>query len=519
MAESTRSLKETVFKNVLTGWVEKVIAVLATIVLTPMIISCLGKEQYGIFTAIGHGAGLLLLLDFGIANTISRFVARNTASKRYDENIKVVSSAIAIFFVSSIIICLLTLFVSPFIPDLFSIDIRYERAAKFVFIITGLNIALVLPLRIARGILQASNRYDLISFANIVASFIRVLLLFFLIQTGLGNLINITIAYAFLTTLLELIICVQIKKTGIPFQFTLTGITKSNIIRLFSLGTSALLQTVSATIYKRFQIIAVSIILGMSATPLFSVPSTLISTIAPFVNRLGATFVPLASTMDVRGETNNLQELNIVGVRYGMLISMPLAVLLFFWSEDILQLWLTKSGLSHHDISMMSKVISLVIFPFALSTPHTASRSILMATGKHWIVASGFIMCSLLGLIISITLMHASKLNVLGAAGGLSSTYLFTGCFLYPYLICNHLNISKIVYIKRVYLGPIFSAFLLAFVCFVLNRLWPSHSPVYLLLKMVVCSIHVLLLSYYIVLLPEHRSYLLGNVLLKFLNK
>ena len=112
-------LKSSIAKNVTSGWFERIISIGSVLVITPILISHLGKEQYGIWIAIGQGAGLMILLDFGVASSISRFVSRNLALRKNDENDRVISTAMIILVIGSFVILLITVGLSPIVPSLF----------------------------------------------------------------------------------------------------------------------------------------------------------------------------------------------------------------------------------------------------------------------------------------------------------------------------------------------------------------------------------------------------------------
>jgi Na+-driven multidrug efflux pump len=210
--------------------------------------------------------------------------------------------------------------------------------------------------------------------------------------------------------------------------------------------------------------------------------------------------------MDAKGDFEKLLELNIVGVRYGLLLSMPICIFLVFFGESMLKLWLGSSGLTGEDLHLMALMLAAIAIPFSLSAPQVASRSILAATGRHWPVAYGFFISALVGLLVSIILMKWSKLGVLGAAIGLSSTYLFTGVALYPMLICRHLDIPLKIYFKKVYISPLIVGILLATCCFSMNLMVENTDTVMIIVKISVFLIVALLLTLYIGLYPQHRK-------------
>ena len=55
------SLKKIIIRNVAAGWVGKASSIIATIIITPVLLSHFGKYEYGMWVAIGQGAALLMM--------------------------------------------------------------------------------------------------------------------------------------------------------------------------------------------------------------------------------------------------------------------------------------------------------------------------------------------------------------------------------------------------------------------------------------------------------------------------
>lgn len=508
-------LRNIIIKNTVAGWMERIVGIVSVLLVTPILISHLGKEQYGIWITIVQGAGLMILLDFGIANTISRFVSKNLALERSEENTRVISTAIGVLLVAALIVIVIAFVFSPLVPSVLKVSDVYRKISVILFILAGLNVALIFPFRVGRGLLQAINRYDVISVHRVLINILRAILILIIFISGMGNLLFLAIITLFLGLFLELSLFVSGLERFENLRIKRSAVTLKNLKELLSLGGSAFLRTMSAMLYRRMQLIAVTIIMGVSVAPLYFIPISLLYYVGPFINRLGATFTPIASFMDAAGEAQRLRNLNVFGVRYGLLISMPFCIFLFFYGDEILKLWLGRSGLSAMDFQLMGQCLSITVVPFALSAPQIASRSILWATGKHWLVSWGFFSSNLVGLIVSILVMKYSQLGILGAAVGFSTTHFLTGILFYPLLICRHLDISKWFYFKKAYLTPVFSAGLLILVCFCLDTLLKSNDLYMFLIKVALFAVVTSLLSIYVGFLPQHRKYLFSNLKLR----
>ncbi len=482
--------------------------IISAVLLTPVLLSYLEKEQYGVWVAIGQCASILMLLDFGIADSVTRFVSRNLALDNHEENIRVFSTALVIFSVASFLVLAVIVIISPFVPSLFKITDVYSSKAIAVFIITSLNIAMIFPLRVGRGLLKSKHRYDLIYMYKVVFNLLRIALVLILFVFTGGGLIKLALIGFCTCLLMELFIFVAGMKRHKGMKFLLSAVTKQNFRELFSLGGSSVVRAISVILYQRLQIIVVGVVLGILAVPLFSVPSMLLISLGTFINRLGATFTPLASSMHAKGDIAQLKHLNMMGTRYGLMLSLPLSVFLILFSENILHAWLGRSNLSDQDLQIMASVIRIIAIPFALNVPLKPGYIILISTGRHWLVATFFCLSSVIGLVTTTVLIKFTSLGVLGAAIGISVTYLVTGVFLWPISICRHLQVSILDYVKKTYTRPLLGFAVLAAFGLSLNILKTGEGIYVILLKMIAFCIVAFLIAVYFILLPHHRQYL-----------
>lgn len=511
------SLKKIIIRNVVAGWAGKSISIITTIIITPVLLSHFGKYEYGMWLTIGQGASLLMLLDFGIANSVSRFIARNLALENHEENVRVFNTALAIFFFTSVLVLLVTAVVLPFIPDIFDVVESYRRIAFWLFGLIGLNIAIIFPLRVGRGLLQARDRYDLISYYQVFFSLLRLILVVLIFGRGVGDLLLLALIVLGLNLSSEMILFWTAIKQHTNLRVDLRMVTLKNLKEMTSLGGSALVQTISGMLYKKGQIIAVSIILGISSAPLFSIPMSLIISFGPFINRLGATFVPIASRLDATSKNDQLKRLNMHGVRYGLALSVPVGIFLFFYGEQLLTLWLSRSGLTGADVNLMGLVLGVMVIPFALGAPHMASRSVLRATGRHWLAANGLLLSSLVGLITGVILMVYSNLGILGAAIGWGMRFVFADILLFPLSICGHLEIPFWHYFRKVYVAPLAVAILLVIFSIFFAEVFSVTDIGNFVIVTVCFGVLSSFLIFCVVMMPEHRK-LLFDIIVQRVN-
>src|SRR5699024_10984586 len=80
---------------------------ISNLILTPFIIKNLGNSEYGLYMLIGAFVGYIAVLDFGLGNTVVRFVAKYRAEndKKNEENF--LFSTFLIYIIISIIILII----------------------------------------------------------------------------------------------------------------------------------------------------------------------------------------------------------------------------------------------------------------------------------------------------------------------------------------------------------------------------------------------------------------------------
>lgn len=173
------------------------------LLLTPFIIRSLGSAEYGLYTMIGALIGYMSVLDFGLNNTVVRFVAKFKAEndKKGEENF------LAHSFIMYTCISLLVTIVGSILY--FNLENLYGETlttnqigkAKIMMLILIFNLAISLPGGAFRGICSGYEEFILPKLVNIIRYIIRSFLVVAVLLYG-GDSIGLVI----LDTIMNLII-------------------------------------------------------------------------------------------------------------------------------------------------------------------------------------------------------------------------------------------------------------------------------------------------------------------------
>ncbi len=142
--------------------------------ITPFIVINIGKSEFGIYNAIGALIGTIALLDFGLTNTVVRFVAMYRAQKdRKSEENFLATVRLLYFFISFLVV---TIGIGVY----FNIDLYFTKfnteeieIAKIMFVILIFNLAIQLPGMIFTGICKGYEAFVFPETLNIIRYFLR----------------------------------------------------------------------------------------------------------------------------------------------------------------------------------------------------------------------------------------------------------------------------------------------------------------------------------------------------------
>ena len=103
-----------IIKTAWSGLVAKIVTISVSLLMVPLAVHYLGKEQYGLWVAVSSLVAMLGFMDGGAGNAVINLVAHASGSK-VDDLVKIVSTAFFSLMALALIGCLLFLAVFPLI--------------------------------------------------------------------------------------------------------------------------------------------------------------------------------------------------------------------------------------------------------------------------------------------------------------------------------------------------------------------------------------------------------------------
>lgn len=398
------------------------------IMITPLIVSYLGKDEYGIFNAIGALIGTIALLDFGLTNTVVRFVAKYRAEKdtRGEENF--LATIGILYFVISLLVVILGVVFYFFIDSYFTkFSVEELKIAKVMFVILIFNLAIQLPGMIFTGICKGHEAFVFPESVSVIRYVLRSITVVAVLLYG-GRAISLVIVDSVFNILtISVSAYYVLKKLKVRFKlhqfskkFTRQILKYSSWIFVFSIV--GMLQWKSG-----------SWVLGAMSVPkvlgIYGIGIALGTYYGAFSTAISSVFLPRATQMTVRNATG--EELTSMMIKLGRLSFIILMYILgafMLYGEQFINLWVgggaleTDSKYNSEECREIYSIALLIMIGYTLPLLQAFGNSILEAKNKLSFKAILYLVFMILGAILGGFL--AVKYSALGMISGLVAGWL-----------------------------------------------------------------------------------------------
>jgi len=469
-----------------TIWVFHGLAAVSGLVALPLIVAHLGKTEYGVWVLILQTVRILSMSDLGVGNAIGRFVSRFRGAGDAASLRKLYATAMAMLAASGVLVALLTVALSFWLPHLLGIEDRYHTQTSIAFGVIGMSLALQLPLMMGVGILTGHQRYGPHAAGKIVGALANLVGVVVLAGAGCLGLIPLALLQGGSMVVGGAVVITVAWRATRPWSLSFRNISPRLAKDILDVGCSNLLTTLGQTLYQAGLAIAVGRLLSVEAAATYGIALTLITHVVPLVNSLSTPFATLSSELQASGDLVNLRQTSNVVMRVTFALSTSVAAGLYIYGESLVRMLLSRSTFSAQDFHQASVAISIMACGAALGLPQFISIETLKGVGKHWAVTRGTFVAGAASLLIGIVAIQAGW-HVYGAAAGWSAFWIGQGVLYYPYHMSKVLKQSVAQVVARCYLPGAVVGGLVLGMAWIMSRCLTPTSLSRLVLGVVLC--------------------------------
>lgn len=347
------------------------------IIATPILVSQLGTDRYGIWTLANTFMGLTGVFAFGLGDATIKYVSKYRALNDESGIVRVIRSTLTMYTVFGLLAGLIIFTAAPLLVSTVFSKIQAENAALAV---AGLRVAAFgIMVRFVDGVfaagMQGFERYDLSSKISMVVTTLFVSANVGLVLTGFGvrEMLTTTITIVFIGALVKAFI---LKRQLVPSLVIAPLIDIPTLKEIFSFGVYSWIQSLSYMLLGQADKIIITSLLGPSALTYYAICLQLAQQIHTLISRATSFLFPLASVIKEQGDTERLKTFYFKGIHFTTILGVAIGLPMFMLSHSILTLWMGSAFADEAAI-----ILRILSFTFTLLVTSIVPYYYLNGTG------------------------------------------------------------------------------------------------------------------------------------------
>lgn len=312
--------------------------VLVAFFTTPYIVYKLSAEVYGIYALLTGLIGFYGLLDLGLGQGVTKFVAQYNTDKNDDGIQRSINAALMVQVLLGLTASALILLFNTEILNILNVAEAHFSAASNSLNVFALGFFLKMIATTFDASLQGLQRYDITgkvdAFINILVNVGIVMLLFW--GFGLEMVVNWTV----FSTVLSFIILGIILKKQLPFWKFSFRVSAADFKTLFNFSGYVFISRISSLFTNYIVRFFISAYLGTTAVTYYVVPMKIVNMVGGFLGSLFRALFPYASELGARGDKERIKKVFIEGSKYFAALSLPACLIIIVFARPIMILWM-----------------------------------------------------------------------------------------------------------------------------------------------------------------------------------
>ena len=348
-------------------------AIVSGLVVTPVVIHSIGKSAFGVWSFIGAITIYLSVLDFGVGPSIVRFGAEARGRGAADDLNEIASTGLAIYGVIGLVTLPIGIGLAAIVPLVAPHRLGWDAAIATLLVV--LSLAARFPLGLFNNLLVAQQRWDLQNLANFVSTALYGVLVAVLMPRhgGLVLLGALTLG----TTLVRLVLPLPWLRRELPgLRIRRRFVSRARVRELLAFSSSNFLVHVAQKIVFSSDVIVVGIVLGSSATGVYSVPAKLFALVFGIGTAVTSLMFPAFAELEGAGAAASQRRLLLSGLRAGTALMLLLALPLLLMPDLLIDAWIRKPGYgAAYPVMSILALVLLIHQPIYVLTQFLIARS------------------------------------------------------------------------------------------------------------------------------------------------
>jgi O-antigen/teichoic acid export membrane protein len=365
--------KSLLAKNSFFNLLGQVLPMLVGIVTIPYIIRGLGVNGYGILSIAFMVLGYFSIFDLGLSRATVKFVAQNLSPDKIHKVPELVWTSLGLLVGLG---CAGGILAAAFVPlavtHFLKMPASFVGEARASLFVLCASMPVMLGNDALRGVLEATQRFDLVNYVKVPGSICFYLFAALAIPLGVkvSGIVLILVLVRLTTAALYLALCFRaLPNLRGNFRFS-----REAIRPLASFGGWIMVSNITGPIGGNIERFLIASGLSVGMLTYYSVPFDLVGKIAIFPASIAPALFPYFSYHG-EGKGNEVKDVTSRSIKYLLLVMAPVTAVFIFFAKDILQLWVGPQFAAQSTV-VMQLVAILFFFNCFAYIPFTSVQAL-----------------------------------------------------------------------------------------------------------------------------------------------
>lgn len=457
-----------VVRNVFSNWGCYVVATGVNFFLSPYVVRHLGNTAYGVWILILALTGYLGLLDLGVRGAVTRYVAKFHSQTDHERASNTASSAMAIFSTAGLLAIVTSALMAGLVVGRLDIPPQFMTAARFVLVITGLNIATSLINGVYGGVLVGLQRFELTNAIEVSINVLRAGATVLSLHLGYGikTLAVIQLGFTLIRWMANIFL---VRRLYPQLKIHLSLADRAGVNLIFSFSVFSFLLHVSGSLIYASDNVVIGAYLPVTAVTFYVIGGNLIEYTRTLVSGISQTMTPLASSTEARSDHDRVRMVVLLSSRAASMVVFPIAITFMLRGSGFINLWM---GPQYGELS--GKVLWILSLTLLLWAGNSVTAGSLLGLSKHKPIVPILLAEGICNLALSIYLVK--RMGIVGVAWGTVVPGLFSSVLFWPWYIRRAVGIKPLQYAVSAWIRPAVAIVPFALGSYAVERYWPAEN-------------------------------------------
>jgi O-antigen/teichoic acid export membrane protein len=420
-------------KGLTSTTLQKILTKVIGFVVTPIVLSYLGKDTYGIWIVIGSFLGYMGLMDFGITGAVTQLIAKNDHEGNDEVINKIVNNSFFLQIAIGSAIILIGVILSFFFPSWFDIDSNMKQTAATAFLLAAIGYGISFPPKTLKGLIRGRQHIALAVWLEFFLFVLTTGLNLWLLASGFG-LLALPVGTIVVRLISYPLFLKMAKKTFPNLRIDIRyfkwseakGILKISGVWFVALSSAVVIYTSDTLIIGAF--------LATALVTVYALTFRLSEFLREFIYMFNTTAMPGLGQLSGRGELQKVKRIFFSMFPFVMSLTFSAVLFLIFFNESFVTLWVGHDYYGGDELNYVfaASLLTTVVFH---------SFSIILSSGLELkTVAFSRISEAVLNIVLSIWL--SKYYGLLGVALGTIVANVTTSFWAVPYKAMRYLEVS-----------------------------------------------------------------------------